>query len=76
MTKAGQIAAAGLVTSEWKERAEADRDKLEKMEGYARSARCRWRLLHDYFGEDPPAQWCGECDNCRKGLAREADRPR
>ena len=63
------------MAEEWKERAEADRDRLERMEGYARSARCGWRVLHDYFGEEMPVQWCGECDNCRKGLAREADRP-
>jgi ATP-dependent DNA helicase RecQ len=45
------------------------------MEGYARTARCRWEALHDYFGEPPPAERCGVCDNCRKGLAELASRP-
>jgi ATP-dependent DNA helicase RecQ len=57
---------------EWKARAEADREKLERMEGYARSARCRWRTLHDYFGDEPPEELCGVCDNCRRGLAKLA----
>jgi ATP-dependent DNA helicase RecQ len=57
----------------WKERAEADRVKLERMEAYARSARCRWRTLHDYFEDEPPEELCGVCDTCRKGLARLAD---
>jgi ATP-dependent DNA helicase RecQ len=58
---------------EWPARAEADRAKLERMEGYARSARCRWRVLYDYFGETPPDELCGVCDNCRKGLAAQAE---
>jgi ATP-dependent DNA helicase RecQ len=57
----------------WRARAEADRAKLERIEGYARSARCRWRYLHDYFGEEPPVRLCGACDNCVKGLAARAD---
>jgi ATP-dependent DNA helicase RecQ len=65
----------GPIAREWQERAEADREKLERMEAYARSARCRWRLLHDYFGEEMPVSLCGECDNCRKGLAHQAEPP-
>jgi ATP-dependent DNA helicase RecQ len=57
---------------EWPARAEADREKLERMEAYARSARCRWHTLHEYFGEEPPDRLCDVCDNCRKGLARLA----
>jgi ATP-dependent DNA helicase RecQ len=57
---------------EWPARAEADRDKLERMEAYARSARCRWRALYEYFGEQPREHLCGRCDNCRKGLAKLA----
>jgi ATP-dependent DNA helicase RecQ len=60
---------------EWPARAEADREKLERMEAYARSARCRWRVLSEYFGEDSPGELCGACDNCRKGLARRAEGP-
>ncbi|MGN6391925.1 MAG: RecQ family ATP-dependent DNA helicase [Gemmatimonadales bacterium] len=60
---------------EWPARAEADREKLERMEAYARSARCRWRVLCEYFGEDGPGALCGVCDNCRKGLAMLAEAP-
>jgi len=57
------------IAEEWRRRAEADREKLARMEGYARTARCRWAALHEYFGEPAPAEHCGVCDNCRKGLA-------
>ena len=57
----------------WPARAASDREKLARMEAYARSARCRWRCLHDYFGEDSPVRSCGVCDNCRKGLAKRAE---
>jgi len=57
----------------WPARAEADREKLERMEAYARTARCRWRYLHDYFGEESPVRLCGTCDNCAKGLAARAE---
>ena len=33
------------------EKAEKDKEKLERMMQYGQSATCRWRLLHDYFGE-------------------------
>lgn len=59
----------------WPARAEADREKLERMEAYARSARCRWRVLCEYFGEEPSGELCGVCDNCRKGLAKLAEAP-
>jgi ATP-dependent DNA helicase RecQ len=60
---------------EWTERSEKDREKLERMEAYARSALCRWRILHQYFvGDDDSIGNCGTCDNCRKGLAERADR--
>jgi ATP-dependent DNA helicase RecQ len=61
------------MAQEWRARREADQEKLERMEAYARSARCRWRVLHDYFGHEMPEALCGECDNCRKGLARQAE---
>jgi len=46
------------------EKAEKDREKLERMMHYGQSADCRWRLLHDYFGEEQPEERCGTCDNC------------
>jgi ATP-dependent DNA helicase RecQ len=63
------------LAAEWEQRAEADREKLERMEAYARSALCRWRVLHTYFGAESDDERCGVCDNCRRGLAAQADRP-
>ncbi|HKP50630.1 MAG TPA: RecQ family zinc-binding domain-containing protein, partial [Gemmatimonadales bacterium] len=61
------------LVAEWQRRDERDREKLERMEAYARSALCRWRVLRDYFSEDPGEERCGVCDNCRKGLAERAE---
>jgi ATP-dependent DNA helicase RecQ len=69
--KPGQL--ADLV-AEWQERDRRDREKLERMEAYARSAMCRWRVLREYFGEEDGVDRCGVCDNCRKGLAERAER--
>ncbi|HEY0726457.1 MAG TPA: ATP-dependent DNA helicase RecQ [Pyrinomonadaceae bacterium] len=41
-----------------------DKEKLERMMQYGQSARCRWRLLHDYFAEEMEEERCGNCDNC------------
>lgn len=46
------------------EKAIKDREKLEQMMLYGQSAACRWRLLHDYFGEQMDGDHCGSCDNC------------
>jgi ATP-dependent DNA helicase RecQ len=46
------------------EKAARDREKLERMMQYGQSAACRWRLLHDYFGEEIEGERCGACDNC------------
>jgi ATP-dependent DNA helicase RecQ len=60
----------------WVKRGERDREKLEQMEGYARSALCRWRVLQQYFtGDAADFENCGVCDNCRKGLAELAEQP-
>jgi ATP-dependent DNA helicase RecQ len=63
------------LAQQWKTRSENDHEKLKRMEAYARSALCRWRLLHEYFGEEMPEERCGTCDNCRRGLAELAERP-
>jgi ATP-dependent DNA helicase RecQ len=60
---------------EWKQRGEADREKLQQLEAYARTALCRWRVLRQYFGEEESQERCGVCDNCRRGLAERADQP-
>jgi ATP-dependent DNA helicase RecQ len=63
------------LAQQWKTRSENDHEKLKRMEAYARSALCRWRLLHEYFGEEMPEERCGTCDNCWRGLAQLAERP-
>jgi ATP-dependent DNA helicase RecQ len=63
------------LAQQWKERSESDQEKLKRMEAYARSALCRWRLLHEYFGEGMAEERCETCDNCRRGLAQLAQRP-
>jgi len=46
------------------EKTEKDKEKLERMMQYGQSAKCRWRLLHEYFGEEMEEERCGTCDNC------------
>ena len=41
-----------------------DREKLDAMVAYCRTAQCRTRLLLEYFGAAPGRDWqCGHCDN-------------
>jgi ATP-dependent DNA helicase RecQ len=53
------------------ERSEKDREKLERVMLYGQSAECRWKLLHEYFGEPFEEEACGLCDNCRHPLAEQ-----
>ena len=53
------------------EKAAKDHEKLERMMLYGQSPACRWRLLHDYFGEEMTSEDCGTCDNCRHPLAEQ-----
>ncbi len=49
---------------DYEERRELDRVKLEAMIRYCRTAQCRTRMVREYFGESPPADFrCGHCDN-------------
>jgi ATP-dependent DNA helicase RecQ len=63
------------------EKSAKDREKLERMMLYGQSAQCRWRLLHDYFGEQMDAEQCGYCDNClhpleeQLGLTNQTEKP-
>ncbi|MGR3910571.1 ATP-dependent DNA helicase RecQ [Burkholderia sp. SR8] len=43
---------------------ERDREALQQMIDYAQSARCRWRLMLEYYDEDTAIERCGTCDNC------------
>jgi ATP-dependent DNA helicase RecQ len=49
---------------DYEERREMDRRKLKAMIRYCRTARCRTRILLEYFGETPADDFrCGHCDN-------------
>jgi ATP-dependent DNA helicase RecQ len=50
------------------EKGEKDREKLASVMRYGQSAECRWKLLHEYFGEDFPEERCDACDNCTDPL--------
>ena len=52
-------------------RGDADREKLERVMLYGQSAECRWKLLHEYFGEPFEQGTCGHCDNCLHPLAEQ-----
>ena len=54
---------------------EKDKEKLERMMQYGQSAMCRWRLLHDYFGEEMAEERCGNCDNCVHPLEEQIALP-
>lgn len=57
------------------EKASKDKEKLERMMQYGQSAKCRWRLLHDYFNEQMDDERCGTCDNCTHPLEEQIDLP-
>ena len=57
------------------EKAAKDREKLERVMLYGQSAACRWRLLHDYFGEQMQSNDCGACDNCVSPLDEQLGVP-
>jgi ATP-dependent DNA helicase RecQ len=52
-------------------RGEGDREKLERVMLYGQSAECRWKLLHEYFGEPFGQEACGHCDNCLHPLEEQ-----
>jgi ATP-dependent DNA helicase RecQ len=54
---------------------EKDKEKLERMMQYGQSAKCRWRLLHEYFGEEMEDERCGTCDNCTRPLEEQIALP-
>jgi ATP-dependent DNA helicase RecQ len=71
LRESGLLRSADATTEElaalannYRERAENDRAKLERMTFYAQSARCRWKTLLEYFGEEAEWDKCGTCDNC------------
>jgi ATP-dependent DNA helicase RecQ len=59
--KRGELEALARLSEQ---KVEKDKQKLQLMMQYGQSPTCRWRLLHDYFGEHMEQQQCGTCDNC------------
>jgi ATP-dependent DNA helicase RecQ len=57
------------------EKVAKDKEKLERMMQYGQSAKCRWRLLHEYFGEEMEDERCGTCDNCVHPLEEQITMP-
>lgn len=77
-TKAPEPAHFEQLALRYVERAERDREALERMVVYAQTGQCRWRVLLDHFGETlaQPDERCGHCDNClrpRPAPAPDAD---
>lgn len=56
------------------DKAQRDREALERMVFYARSGLCRWAVLLEHFDEELPGGRCGHCDNCQRMQALEAAR--
>ena len=52
------------LATEYEERANHDRFKLEQMMLYGQIGSCRWKFLLDYFGNEVDWERCGHCDNC------------
>jgi ATP-dependent DNA helicase RecQ len=64
--------------TDYEERRKRDRYKLEEMVRYCRTARCRTRMILEYFGEERAEDFrCGHCDNdaARPERSAGADAP-
>jgi ATP-dependent DNA helicase RecQ len=79
---APDVAAADLSRElqDYESRREQDRIKLEQMIRYCRTAKCRTKMILEYFGEERAEDWvCGHCDNCVaprvEGMAASAEVP-
>lgn len=62
-------AVTGL-TESYGRRVERDRDMLDRMIAYGQTARCRWKVILDYFGEVETWERCGTCDTCEGSALR------
>jgi ATP-dependent DNA helicase RecQ len=63
------------MATRYRDRNAADHEKLNRMMAYGQTARCRWKLLLDYFGEAVEWDRCGTCDNCRHPLEEQITPP-
>ncbi len=64
------------LAARYRDRTEADRDRLKRMVSYAQTALCRWKALLAYFGEEVEWDRCGHCDNCSRPIHELAAPPR
>jgi ATP-dependent DNA helicase RecQ len=69
---ADRVERVSKAASAYRERAESDRATLEEMVSYARSGRCRWRMLLEHFGDALEWERCGSCDSCELAQRAEA----
>ncbi|MBY4898600.1 ATP-dependent DNA helicase RecQ [Cupriavidus sp. AU9028] len=60
----GVTAAVEAIAAQYETRSREDRAVLEAMLRYARSGRCRWSMLLEYYGEQGGPERCGTCDSC------------
>jgi ATP-dependent DNA helicase RecQ len=61
------------LAGEYAEKAERDREKLERMVFYAQTGLCRWRVMLEHFGERLEGERCGTCDNCLRAERRDRE---
>jgi ATP-dependent DNA helicase RecQ len=66
--KIGEDAPEGSDTTLIEQRKEHARQKLELVLKYARTHRCRRRMILDYFGDEAQVSNC-QCDVCRRGAS-------
>jgi ATP-dependent DNA helicase RecQ len=65
-----EAAEAAAAAQEARRRVEASR--LDMMRAYCETRGCRRRFVLTYFGE-PAAEWCGNCDTCRRRSREEPE---
>ena len=69
--EAGAIPHSAALARRYADKAELDREKLERMVFYAQTGHCRWRVLLEYFNEPMESERCDACDNCLRDVRRE-----
>ena len=63
------------MTAQHKIQNASDRGKLEQIMEYGQSARCRWKVLLEYFRQEVPWEQCGTCDNCLHPVEQQVKPP-
>jgi ATP-dependent DNA helicase RecQ len=68
--RSGDRRLLSALAADYEEKAERDREALERMVFYAQTGFCRWRVLLQYFDEALPfaGERCGRCDNCLRAV--------